>query len=227
MFRRLFGGGTPRDDLWSSMSSLSVMLSKLDDSGVAASARRYSGVIFKPDDANPFLVDLKTNLDDILYIGPGATKTAVEIKDDEYGMRWVVLDDGNFSDLLSSTYTVANAISQNGGAGSILAASFHLDFASNLITSPGPADRNTIVETYVIFRFDRNRYYPFIPETEPIPNRESTREPAVDRETGPEPEPKPGRDSATEAKLGAAMRSHGLAVEGDPRNWLGLWDIPF
>ena len=202
------------------MSSISVMLSRLDEAGVAASARRYSGVIFEPDVSNPFLVDLKTNLDDILYIGPGATKTAVEIKDDVYGMRWVILDDGSFPDLLSSTYTVANAIRQNDGAGNILAASFHLDFASSIITSPSPAAAgNTIVESYVIFRFDRNRYYPFIPEPGPVQGSDPARKPDPDRE--------PGRDAVTETQLGAAMRNHGLAVEGDPRNWLGLWDIPF
>ena len=204
MLRRLFGGGNSRDDLWSSMSSISAMLSKLQDAGVAASARRHAGVIFQPDDANGFLADLKTNLDDILYFGPGATKTAVEIKDDVYGMRWVVLDDGDFSDLLSSTYTVVNAIRQNGGADNILAASFHLDFAGSLINSPAESG-NFFVEAYVIFRFDRNRYYPFIPE----------------------PKARADRDTVTEAQLGAAMRRHGLAVEDDPRNWLGLWDIPF
>lgn len=204
MFRRLFGGESSRDDLWSSMSSISSMLAKMHDSGVAASARRHSGVIFEQDDANPFLAELKTNLDDILYVGPGATKTAVEIKDDQYGMRWVVLDDGNFSDLLSSTYTVANAIRLNGGSGNILAASFHLDLATSLI--PAPADEfSTILESYVIFRFDRNRYYPFMPDSRKEMNR----------------------DAATEAQLGAAMRNHGLAVEGNPSNWLGLWDMPF
>lgn len=204
MFNRLFGGGNSRDDLWSSMSSISSMLAKMHDVGVAASARRHAGVIFQQDDANPFLAELKANLDDILYVGPGATKTAVEIQDDAYGMRWVVLDDGNFSDLLSSTYTVANAIQHNGGAGNVLAASFHLDVATSLIATP-PSVFSTILESYVIFRFDRNRYYPFIPDS--------------DQESR--------RDSATEAQLGAAMRNHGLAVEGDPKNWLGLWDMPF
>ena len=204
MLGRLFGGGSSRDDTWSTMSSLSGMLARMHSAGVAASARRHAGVIFSPDDSNPFLADLKSNLDDVLYVGPGATKTAVEIRDDEYGMRWVILDDGSFPDLLSSTYTVANAMRHNGGARNLLAATFHMDFATSMLASP-PTGANAVVESYLIYRFDRNRYYPFVPE----------------------PQLEERRDADAEFQLGNAMRGHGLALDGERRQWLGLWDIPF
>ena len=204
MIWNIFKRGDSQNDMWSSMSSISVMLTKFHAAGVTVASRRQSGIIFSPDDSNPFLANLSSNLDDILYFGPGATKTAVEMKDDEYGMRWVVLNDGDFEDLLSSTYTVANAIRHNGGDGNLLAATFHLDLASsllgNLASSSGP-----IIEAYIIYRFDRNRYYPFIQDAD---------------SDG-------GRDAATEAGLASAMRSHGLNLEGERRHWLGLWGIPF
>lgn len=207
MLSRLFGTGTsPRDDMWARMSSVSAMLDRLHSLGVPASARRQSGIIYAPDASNPFLTDLSSNLDAILYEGPGATKTATEIRTDDYGMQWLVLDDGSFDDLLSSTYTVANAIRHNGGATSLLAATFHLDFDGSL-AAPNSSGARAILEAYLIYRFDRNRYYPFIPSNESPDDGE--------------------RDSQTEAQLGASLRSHGLSVEDDTREWLALWDIPF
>lgn len=208
MLGRIFGTRTSNDDMWSSMSSLSVMFSKFKDAGVVASPRRHAGVIFEPDDSNQFLSDLKSNLDDVLYVGPGATKTAVELRDDEYrnsvNLRWIILDDGNFDDLLNSTYTVANAMRHNDAGSNLLAATFHMDI---VISTPGDNLPNPppMVEAYLIYRFDLNAYYPFVPDS----NLEA------------------GRDSALENAIAEATGDYGLNVNKVRANWLGLWDMPF
>lgn len=186
------------------MSSISTMIDTIKRQGAAVSPRRQAGIIFKPDDSIPFLRDLDRHMDSILYEGDGATKTAFDMTDDDHGMRWAILDDGDFNDLLSSAYTVANAMSFNDAGQNLLAAVFNLDFAGDIIRSDSNLATG-FVQSYVIFRFDRNAYYPFIP-------------------TGPgEGE----RDRERERDLGASMRNHGLKVEGSLSEWLGLWGIPF
>lgn len=208
MLGRIFGTSSANDDLWSSMSSLSVMFTKFKDAGVVASPRRHAGVIFEPDDSNHFLSDLKSNLDDVLYVGPGATKTAVELRDDEYrdsvNLRWIILDDGNFDDLLSSTYTVANAMRHNDAGSNLLAATFHMDIVISTPTANGQHP-TPMVEAYLIYRFDLNAYYPFVPDS--------------DQEAG--------RDSALENAIAEATGDYGLNVNKVRSNWLGLWDMPF
>ncbi len=199
-----FGRKNRVDSLWESMSSVSRMVDGFRREGEALSPRRYAGIVYQHDDGNPFLASLSDHLDEILYSGEGATKTGYEIQDDEHGTRWAILNDGIFEDLLSSTFTVANAIRMNDGEKNLLAAVFEFDFANHAINSHA-LDGSGFVNAYLIFRFDRNTYYPFVP-------------------TGD----KPGeRDRETERMLGNAVRSAGLKTEGALSEWLGLWGIPF
>ncbi len=190
--------------LWDSMSSASKMVATIRRGGSAISPRRQAGIIFKPDDGNSFMANLEEHLNNILHVGEGATKTGFDLADDDHGMRWVILDDGNFTDLLSSVYTVSNAIQHNGVRGNLLAAVFNFDFAGKAVATES-ADNPRFLQSYLIFRFDRNSYYPFIP-------------------TGVK---EGDRDREREKELGASMRNHGLNLERSFSEWLGLWGIPF
>ena len=195
-----FGGSkAPKDD-WSAMSTVIKAEAKLQTLGEITPSRR-AGVIYRNNDDNPFLGDIKNELNPILYSGQGATKTAFEIHDDDRGMRWIVLEDGNFNDLVSSVYTVGNAIGANGAGDSLLAAVFELYFT-------GTVEDNTYrsgLRTYWIYRYDRKAFYPFVP-------------------TG---ENEGERDRPTEARLGQDLRKHGLSIEKSLTEWMGLWGIPF
>ena len=196
----IFGGSkTPKDD-WSVMSTVIKAEAKLQNLGEITPARR-AGVIYRDSEENAFLSDIKSELNQVLYVGEGATKTAFEIEDDDRGMRWIVLEDGNFGDLVSSVYTVGNAISMNDGADNLLAAVFELYFT-------GTVEDNTYrsgLRTYWIYRYDRKAFYPFVP-------------------TG---ESEGERDRPTEARLGQDLRKHGLSIEKSLTEWMGLWGIPF
>lgn len=196
----IFGGNkTPKND-WSAMSTVIKAEAKLQALGEITPSRR-AGVIYRNDESNSFQHDIKIELNEVLYSGAGATKTAFDIEDDDRGMRWIVLEDGNFEDLVSTVYTVGNAIGMNGGAGNLLAAVFELYFT-------GTVEDNTYrsgLRTYWIYRYDRKAFYPFVP-------------------TG---ETEGDRDRPTEARLGQDLRKHGLSVEKSLTEWMGLWGIPF
>lgn len=182
------------------MSTVVKVEARLQARGEIAPSRR-AGIIYRNDDENAFMKDIESELKSILYQGAGSTKTSFEVQDDDRGMRWVVLEDGNFTDLVSSTYTVGNAIGANGGADNLLAAVFELYFT-------GTVDDNTYrsgLRTYWIYRYDRKTFYPFVPTGE---------------EEGE-------RDRPTEARLGHDLRKHGLVIEKSFTEWMGLWGIPF
>lgn len=195
-----FGGSkAPKSD-WSALSTVIKAEAKLQSLGEITPSRR-AGVIYRDSDDNAFLQDIETELNTALYQGVGATKTAFEIKDDDRGMRWIVLDDGKFDDLVSSVYTVGNAITANGAGDKLLAAVFELYFT-------GTVEDNTYrssLRTYWIYRYDRRAFYPFVP-------------------TG---ESEGDRDRPTEARLGSDLRRYGLIVEKSLTEWMGLWGIPF
>jgi hypothetical protein len=182
------------------MSTIIKAEERLKARGEIAPSRR-AGVIFRPDDSVPFLRDLRQELGPVLYSGQGATKTAFEITDDAHGMRWVIMEDGNFYDLVSSVYTVGNAIGANGGAGHLLAAVFELYFTGALDDS----SYRSGLRTYWVFRYDRKAFYPFVPTGE-----------------------KPGeRDRPTEVSLSGRARRQGMSIERSMEEWMGLWGIPF
>jgi hypothetical protein len=195
----LSGSKAPKND-WAAMSTVIKAEAKLQALGEITPSRR-AGIIYRDSDENVFLRNIKTELNSVLYAGQGSTKTAFEIQDDDRGMRWIVLEDGNFSDLVSSVYTVGNAIGLNEGADNLLAAVFELYFT-------GSVEDNTYrsgLRTYWIYRYDRKAFYPFVP-------------------TG---ESEGDRDRPTEARLGHDLRKHGLAIEKSLTEWMGLWGIPF
>ena len=182
------------------MSTVIKAEAKLQTLGEITPSRR-AGVIYQDNEDNAFLSDLKNEPKSILYSGEGATKTAFEIHDDDRGMRWIVLEDGNFNDLVSSVYTVGNAIGVNEAGDNLLAAVFELYFT-------GTVEDNTYrsgLRTYWIYRYDRKAFYPFVP-------------------TG---ENEGERDRPTEARLGQDLCKHGLSIEKSLTEWMGLWGIPF
>ena len=160
---------------------------------------RLGGLIFRPADI-PVLNRLDSELRDVLYHGEGATRTAFRIEDDPHGTRWVVLEDGNFPDLVSSAYTVGNMLGARGAAEQLLGVVFSVRLARE------PADfgeRRPPSGAYWIYTYRRKAYYPFVPVGEGE------------------------RDRPLELRLAAEMRRAGIAVDRSLEDWFGLWGIPF
>ena len=195
----LSGRRQPRDD-WDAMSTVTRAESKLRVKGEIAPARR-AGIIYRHSDDIEFLADIESQLRIVLHTGEGATKTSFDLMDDDQGMKWVVLEDGNFPDLVSSTYTVGNAMGANGASDNLLAAVFEMYFTGAVSDDT----RRTASRTYWIYRYDRKAFYPFVP-------------------TGDE---EGQRDRPVEAQLANLIRKEGVAIERSMEEWLGLWGIPF
>ena len=88
-----------------------------------------------------------------------------------------------------------------GLASNLLAAVFELYFT-------GAVDDNSFrtgLRTYWIYRYDRKSFYPF------VPTGDSTGE----------------RDKPTEVSLASRARRHGMVIERNMEEWMGLWGIPF
>jgi len=197
VFRFLGGKKQARSD-WAVISTVLKAEPRLRGAG-NMSARRFAGVVFRPADV-PVLNDLDSQVREALYQGEGATRTAFRVEDDPHGTRWVVLEDGAFDDLVSSTYTVGRMIEANDAGEHLLAAVFGVRATP---PAPGPGESRRSPVAYWIYTYRRKRYYPFVPTDESE------------------------RDRLLEMEMAREMRRAGMDVDPSLEDWFGLWGIPF
>ncbi|MSQ07990.1 MAG: hypothetical protein EXR57_04220 [Dehalococcoidia bacterium] len=162
---------------------------------------RTAGVLYRHSDLNPFLKDIETNMREALNTGEGATQTGFRFKDEDGGLRWAILEDTNFRDLASSTYTAGNAIASNGAKDCLIAAVFLFNFTHSVRET----DTRSFLRSYWIYRYTRHAYYPFVPTS--------------DKEGD--------RDRPSELELARLVHRAGLEVDRELEEWRGLWGIPF
>ena len=77
-----------------------------------------------------------------------STGTGYEFKDDSFGTRWVILDDLDFEDLVSTIHIIAETIHGHGFGDRLPAAVFKCDY-----------DR---MDTYWIYSYKRGAYHPMV-----------------------------------------------------------------
>ena len=107
-----------------------------------------AGLVVNPVESSYF-DDLDSELRKLLEISGAATGTRFEIRDDEFGTRWIIFDDPDFEDLVSLIHTTAETIVEHGFADRLLAAAF-------LVESRG-------LPAYWLYNYKLGRFYPFIP----------------------------------------------------------------
>ncbi|MBL01308.1 MAG: hypothetical protein CL774_02305 [Chloroflexi bacterium] len=196
----IFKGSKKNLNDWEVLFTLDKAYKELYRRGEISAARK-AGVIYHPDDKNIFLLNLKKELNTVLYTGEGSTKTSFNILDDSHSTKWIVLEDGQFYDLLSSVFTVGNAINSNGGGENIIGLVFEFFF-----TDKQKSQENIeTTKVYLIYRYDLKTFYPFVP-------------------TG---DAKGERNRIIENRLGYALKNYGIIIEPSLEKWLGLWGIPF
>ncbi len=106
-----------------------------------------AGIVFNPVEST-FFDNLDTELRDLLRISESSTGTRFEVKDDSFGTRWVVLDDRDFEDLVSTIHLISETIYEHGFADRILAAVFKVHAEGR--------------EAYWIYNYKRGRFYPLV-----------------------------------------------------------------
>ena len=106
-----------------------------------------AGIVFNPVEST-FFDNLDSELRDLLRVSGHATGVRYEIKDDSFGTRWVVMDDRDFEDLVSTIHMVSETIYEHGFADRILAAVFKFQYERK--------------DAYWIYNYKRGTFYPLI-----------------------------------------------------------------
>lgn len=111
-----------------------------------------AGVCFKPVEAAAFS-ELQRDIQELLSIASRDTGTTARRVDDEMGFTWIVLEDPDFEDLVTTTHLVNGSIEERGFSEQLLCSVF------------GFRDREGRAVDFV-YAYKRGTFYPFVPDGE-------------------------------------------------------------
>jgi hypothetical protein len=143
----------PARDRLFAMSTAQVTL----ETSLNLKHRTLAGIVFQPLATADFEQIVK-DTDELLRSSAEDTGTKVSTKDDEYGYRWVILDDDQFEDLVVAVNVVSSNLEGGGYGDRLLAAVFSFEDGGKPI--------------YFIYNFKRGSYYPFVPTGDKQRNNE-------------------------------------------------------
>ena len=153
------------DDLW---GNFQIILDEISNSKSRINLLDKSGILISDHTNNDFTKNIRKNIKEILNEGESATKTLVDVIDDSSDMYWLILEDLNSNDLLSSLYTCINALNANDSLSNILALVIPLELLLE----------DTKEKIYLIYRVDTKSFYPFSPNSddEKIRNKDNEKD---------------------------------------------------
>ncbi|MDG5819952.1 MULTISPECIES: PspA-associated protein PspAB [Natronococcus] len=131
------------DDLFGMSTAYLTMEADLGYESADVGALCFSGV-----DSSSFR-EAVDEVEAILEAGREDTGTEFSVSEDDHGYHWVVLEDTDPEDLITSLHFAADTFIEHGYGSRLLAAVF--------------AYRNESGPAYWIYSFRRGRYYPFAP----------------------------------------------------------------
>jgi hypothetical protein len=144
----LFGGkkklAAPAADRIFAMTTANITL----DTSFGIKARPKAGIVFQALGTADFQ-QVFTDIEELLRGAAEDTGTKVTKTDDEFGYRWVVLEDPDFDDLVAAVNLVASELQAGGYGDRLLAAVFGFEENGRPL--------------YFIYNFKRGKYYPFVP----------------------------------------------------------------
>jgi hypothetical protein len=112
-----------------------------------------SGVCFRPVEMSAF-DDVVSDLDELLKLSGAGTGTRAARRHDDMGFEWIVLEDGDFEDLVTATHEVNLALRDNGFGEQLLCSVFGFR----------PEEDGDVV--YLVYSYKRGAFYPFVPTGE-------------------------------------------------------------
>ncbi|MSP78789.1 MAG: hypothetical protein EXR67_04470 [Dehalococcoidia bacterium] len=141
-------------------------------------------------DTSPKLTepDLEAFANNALGIGAVTSGTEFKATQDQYKYLWLVLRNDDLPDLLSAGSKIITAIKEKG-------------HDANLVAAVIPFRSEDGKEVNWIYELDRDRFYPFVPQTEPR------------------------RDNQLEVEL-ATKTEKDLPVEQQLERWRAVWGAP-
>ncbi|APW97189.1 hypothetical protein CHINAEXTREME_05125 [Halobiforma lacisalsi AJ5] len=133
------------DDLFGMSTAYLTMEAELGYESADVGALCFSGV-----DSRSFR-ETVDEVEAILEAGQEETGTAFSVSEDDHGYHWVVLEDDDPEDLITSMHFAADTFIEHGYGSRLLAAVF--------------AYRGRDGPAYWIYSFRRGAYYPFAPRS--------------------------------------------------------------
>jgi hypothetical protein len=137
------------EDLFGMSTAYVTMEADLNYVPAGTAALCFSGV-----DSTDF-DDTVGEVEVILEAGQLETGTGADFVADDYGYEWVVLEDDDFEDLVTSIHFAADTFIEQGYGSRLLAAVFAFESA--------PDARRDVDSVYWLYSFRRGSYYPFAP----------------------------------------------------------------
>ena len=113
----------------------------LKPSGAAA-------ICFKPLSASEF-VRAENELQELLEVAARSSGSRIRRKSDEYGFEWLIVEDPDFEDLVTTVHLVSSELQARGFGPQLLASIFRFDGARHPV--------------YWIYGYKRGAFWPFIP----------------------------------------------------------------
>jgi hypothetical protein len=169
LLESIFGGksklAAPAPDRLFAMTTAQVHL----ETALGIAHRQRAGIVFQAVDTADFS-SILAEAEQLLRGTAEETGTTLSSVDDEFGYRWLVLEDPDFEDLVVSLNTISGEL-QGGGYGDRLLACV---FAFEQDGRP----------LYLIYNFKRGSFYPFVPAGEK--SRDTERELQLRAQIGPE-----------------------------------------
>jgi hypothetical protein len=112
-------------------------------------SRGQAAIVFQQIASADFK-ELITDAEALIKSAAGDSGTTIRTADDDYGYRWMIFNDPDFDDLVTSVNTVAGELQAGGYGDRVLAAVFAWE------ENGQPVD--------FIYNFKRGRFYPFVPK---------------------------------------------------------------
>jgi len=137
--------------------------------------------------------DAVDDVEAILHAGEVETGTSFRRHEDDHGYHWVILEDEDPEDLVTSVHFAADEFVEQGFGSRLLAAVFGFEGGDRATGESGIADH-----AYWVYSFRRGAYYPFCPTGEH------------------------DRDEQAEFKLQSVLDAE-LDIEADKSYWHPLW----
>jgi hypothetical protein len=107
-----------------------------------------AAVVFKPLSAGEF-VRAENEMQELLDVAARDSGSKIRRETDRFGFEWLVLEDADFEDLVTTANLIASELKARGFGPQLLAAVFRFDGGEHPV--------------YLIYGFKRNAFWPFVP----------------------------------------------------------------
>jgi len=107
-----------------------------------------AAVVFKPLSAAEF-VRAENELQELLDVAARDSGSRIRRKSDEYGFEWLIVEDPDFEDLVTTVHLVGSELKARGFGPQLLAAIFRFDGGKNPV--------------YFVYGYKRGAFWPFVP----------------------------------------------------------------